>query len=326
MKLRALTVVTLVAIVATGCVRFIAPDSPPPLTTATTPTPPGMIVAAPGTPISPEADSDRCNRLASLRPIPLPPAGQMPPHTAMAEIAANGRIIIGIDTGSNPFSFRDPLSGDLRGFDVDIAREISRAIFNDPNRIEFRVMRSADRIQALESRDVDLVVKTMSITCERRKHVDFSSPYYVASQRILAVNNSTIASAQDLAGKRVCVATGATSALRLRRIVPTVALVETSTWADCLVLLQQSGVDAVSTDDAILAGLATQDPWLHLVGPSLGEEYYGIGIRKGRDDLVRFVNAVLANLAATGRWRAISDEWLSVLGSQITLPRPVYQD
>jgi len=166
----------------------------------------------------------------------------------------------------------------------------------------------------------------MSITCDRLKQIDFSSPYYVAAQRILAVNNSTIKSAQDLARKRACVATGATSAQRLRRIVPTVSLVETATWADCLVLLQQSGVEAVSTDDAILAGLAVQDPWLQIVGPSLGEEYYGIGVRKGRDDLVRFINAVLADLTANGRWRAISNEWLSVLGTQLGLPQPRYRD
>ncbi|GED96616.1 glutamate ABC transporter substrate-binding protein [Gordonia crocea] len=326
MKIRAAVVVALVVATATACARFTAPDSPPPLTTANPPTPPGMVVAPPGGPVSAEADTDDCNRLASLRPMPLPPPGQMPPRTAMAQIAANGRLIVGIDTGSNPFSFRDPLSGDLRGFDVDLAREISKAIFNDPNRIEFRVTRPADRIHVLESNQVDIVVKTMSITCERRKQIDFSSPYYVAAQRILAVNNSKINAAEDLAGKRVCVANGATSAQRVRRIVPTATLVETATWADCLVLLQQSGVDAVSTDDAILAGLATQDPWLHLVGPSLGEEYYGIGIRKGRDDLVRFINAVLVTLAANGRWRSIVDEWLSVLGTHPTLPRPVYRD
>ncbi|GAB08508.1 putative ABC transporter substrate binding protein [Gordonia araii NBRC 100433] len=326
MRTRVRAALVLVALTATGCVRFTAPDSPPPLTTANTPTPPGMVTQRPGAPTSPESDTDNCNRLASLRPIPLPPRGQMPPRTPMAEIAASGRLIVGIDTGSNPFSFRDPLSGDLRGFDVDIAREISRAIFDDPNRIEFRVMRSADRVDALRNREVDLVVKTMSITCERRRHVDFSSPYYVAAQRILAVNSSKISQAEDLAGKRVCVATGATSALRLRQIVPTATLVETSTWADCLVLLQQSGVDAVSTDDAILAGLAAQDPWLQLVGPSLGEEYYGIGIAKGRDGLVRFVNAVLVDLMASGRWRAIADEWLSMLGSTAALPRPTYRD
>lgn len=324
--LRAAALLALAAVTATGCVRFVAPESPPPLTTAATPTPPGMAIAAPGAPVSPESDIDNCNRLASLRPIPLPPPGQMPPRTPMAEIYRNGRVIVGIDTGSNPFSFRDPLSGDLRGFDVDLAREISKAIFNDPNRIEFRVTRSADRIKALESHQVDLVIKTMSITCSRLKDIDFSSPYYVAAQRILAVNNSQIMSAQDLPGKRVCVATGATSAQRLRMIVPTATLVEAATWADCLVLLQQSGVEAVSTDDAILAGLAAQDPWLRIVGPSLGEEYYGIGIRKGRPELVRFINAVLANLTATGRWRSIADEWLSVLGSQVELPRPIYRD
>ena len=90
--------VVLVAITATGCVRFTAPDSPPQRTTAITPTPPGMIVAKPGTALPPDSETDNCNRLASLRPIPLPEPGQMPPRTPMAEIYANGRLIVGVDT------------------------------------------------------------------------------------------------------------------------------------------------------------------------------------------------------------------------------------
>ncbi|MFW0789371.1 glutamate ABC transporter substrate-binding protein [Gordonia sp. CPCC 205333] len=305
-----------------GCVKFAAPQSLPPTATATPPTPADVETNVSREP----SPNESCNPSLTLRPTELPEPGKMAPRTTMAAIHGRGRLIVGLDIGSNPFSFRDPLSGDIKGFDVDIAREISRAIFNTPDRVEYRVLSSADRIEALRSNSVDVVVKTMSITCDRMQDVSFSAPYYVASQRILALRDSSIEGAEGLAGQRVCAARGVTSIGRLQSIVPSVKMVETTTWADCLVLLQQGEVAAVSTDDAILAGLAIQDPWLKVVGPGLGTEYYGVGIPRGQDDMVRFVNAVLASIAANGRWLQIYNEWLSVLGPQYIAPQPVYRD
>lgn len=115
-----------------------------------------------------------------------------------------------------------------------------------------------------------------------------------------------------------------TSIGRLQSIVPTAKITTTSTWADCLVMLQQGQVDAVSTDDAILAGLAEQDPWVSVIGPSLGEENYAVGIAKGHDDLVRFVNGVLepARLGAMA-----TDVQPLAVDSRPRLPaRPRYED
>ncbi|NMO04892.1 glutamate ABC transporter substrate-binding protein [Gordonia sp. TBRC 11910] len=321
-RISAASIGAVLALTLSACVQFAAPDSPPPTATATPPTPAGVATDVTREP----PPNESCDASVTLRPSDLPEPGRMAPNTTMAAIFGRGRLIVGLDIGSNPFSFRDPLSGDIMGFDVDIAREIARAIFNTPDRIEYRVLSSSDRIEALRSNTVDVVVKTMSITCERMQDVSFSAPYYIASQRILALRNSSIAGAADLAGQRVCAARGVTSIGRLQSIVPTVKMVETTTWADCLVLLQQGEVAAVSTDDAILAGLAVQDPWLKVVGPGLGTEYYGVGIPKGQDDMVRFVNAVLAAITASGRWQQIYNEWLSVLGPSYIAPRPVYRD
>lgn len=317
-----LAALSVAATVVSACVSFPAPESQPPVVTATPPTPAGVETNVTREP----APNESCNPSLTLRPSPLPQPGQMAPQTTMAAIYGRGRLIVGLDIGSNPFSFRDPLSGDIMGFDVDIAREIARAIFNTPDRIEYRVLSSADRIDALRGNRVDVVVKTMSITCERMRDVAFSAPYYIASQRILAMRNSKVEAPSDLANQRVCVARGVTSIGRLQHLVPTVKMVETTTWADCLVLLQQGEVAAVSTDDAILAGLAVQDPWLQVVGPGLGTEYYGVGIPRGQDDMVRFVNAVLADITASGRWQEIYNAWLSVLGPQYIAPKPVYRD
>ncbi|MGC4933530.1 glutamate ABC transporter substrate-binding protein [Gordonia sp. DT30] len=315
-------VLAVVALLTSGCVTFAAPQSPPPTAPAVTPTPPGAA-----TEVSTEPAPTSCDATAALRPPdPMPEPAQMPPGSTMAAIAARGRLIVGTDIGSSPFSFRDPLSGDLQGFDVDLAREVSRAIFGDPNRIEFRVLSSSDRIDALRSGSVDLVVKTMSITCDRAQSVSFSSPYYVASQRILVLRNSGITDVSGLADKRVCSARGTTSIGRMQAEQPRAKMITTVTWADCLVMLQQGQVDAITTDDAILAGLAQQDPWVQMVGPGLGTEDYGIGLPKGHDDMVRFVDGVLAATEADGRWNEIYARWLGDIGPGYGPPQVFYRD
>ncbi|MGV9712618.1 glutamate ABC transporter substrate-binding protein [Gordonia sp. NPDC003424] len=320
---RLLLLAIVVITTCAGCVRFSAPPSPPPVAFAVQPTPPG---AETNVAREPAPTSETCNATESLRPGPMPTPGQMPQRSTMANILGHGRLIVGLDTGSNPFSFRDPITGDIRGFDVDVAQAIAQALFGQPGNIEYRVLSSAERVDALKSHAVDVVVKTMSITCERLEDVAFSSPYYVASQRILSTRGSGINAPDDLAGKRVCAARGATSIGRIQSIEPRARLVTTTTWADCLVMMQQAQVDAVSTDDGILAGLAEQDPWVQVVGPGLGDEYYGVGIPKGEDDMVRFVNGVLTQLRVSGRWQQMYDRWLSVLGPGSGPPLPTYRD
>ena len=166
----------------------------------------------------------------------------------------------------------------------------------------------------------------MTITCERRKQVNFSTVYLDAAQRILAPRDSSITKPADLSGKRVCVARGTTSLHRIREITPPPIVVEVVNWADCLVTLQQREVDAVSTDDSILAGLVSQDPYLHIVGPNMGTQPYGIGVKLDNDGLVRFVNGTLERIRRDGTWNALYRKWLTVLGLAPAPPSPRYVD
>ncbi|MBH0778152.1 glutamate ABC transporter substrate-binding protein [Nocardia bovistercoris] len=274
-------------------------------------------------PLPPNAEVRCGDPTASLRPTG---AGDAARGATIDAIRARGRLVVGLDTGSNLFSFRDPLSGAIVGFDADIAREIARDLFGSPDLIEFRSLGSAEREDALQNHTVDIVAKTMTITCERRERVAFSTVYLRAGQRVLAMKDSGITGVADLAGKRVCVVRGTTSLERIRREQPAATLLTVPTWADCLVVLQQRQVDAVSTDDAILAGLAAQDPYTALVGASISAEPYGIGIPRDADDLVRFVNGTLERIRADGTWTRLHRQWLSILGDPDSPPSPVYQD
>lgn len=317
------TVLALTAVPLAGaCARDQAP--PPPSTRSVSyiepPLPSGAVAAQTLTSAPPAAES--CGD---------PTAGLRPNHTrsgpVIDAIRARGRLLVGLDPGSNLFSFRDPTSGTLAGFDVDIAHELARDLLGDPNAIEWRILGSADRERALQERTVDVVVKTMTINCERRHTVTFSTPYLQAHQRVLAVRGSGIESLADLAGKRVCVVPGTTSLDLVRRAQPAAAILTVPSWADCLVVLQQRQVDAISTDDTVLAGLAQQDPAIAVVGPDLSTEQYGIGMPKGADDLVRFVNGTLERIRADGTWNRLYHRWLAPeLGDAAVPPPPTYQD
>ena len=294
----------------------------PPAPTLPPPTPAGMQEIPPQPPLLPDKTANSCDPTASLRPFDNPADAD----AAVANIRARGRLIVGLDIGSNLFSFRDPITGEIVGFDVDIASEVARDIFGNPSQVEYRILSSDERITALQKGEVDAVVKTMTITCDRRKQVNFSTVYLDASQRILAPRDSPITKAADLSGKRVCVAKGTTSLHRIREIAPPPIVVEVVNWADCLVTLQQRQVDAVSTDDSILAGLVSQDPYLHIVGPNMGTQPYGIGVQLDNTGLVKFVNGTLERLRRDGTWNTLYRKWLTVLGPAPAPPSPRYVD
>jgi polar amino acid transport system substrate-binding protein len=155
---------------------------------------------------------------------------------------------------------------------------------------------------------VDIVAHTMTITCDRLKQVDFSSVYFDAHQRVLVLKNSSATSLDSLHGQKVCATKGSDSVDRIK--AHKAIAVQVPYWTDCLVLLQQGDVVAVSTDDSILDGLAAQDPWTKLVGPQLTDEPYGLAISKQHPEFVRFVNAVLQQLRTDGQWADSYRRWI----------------
>jgi len=263
--------------------------------------------------------------LASYAPLdPLPAPGAMPAGSTMAKIAERGRLIVGVSGDSLLLGARNPISGQLEGFDIDTARLVSQAIFGDPNKIELRVITAAERIPLLQDGSVDLVARNMTITCARWDQIAFSAEYYRSGQKLLVPLGSTATSLADLAGQRVCAPTGSTSLDKLKDF-PDVIPVGASTHTGCLVKFQQGEVDAITGDDTVLAGLAAQDPYAQVVGPAFTAEPYGLGINSANVDLVRFVNGVLAQAEADGRWTQSYDRWLAdALGAAPAPPVPDY--
>ncbi|HEY3980511.1 MAG TPA: glutamate ABC transporter substrate-binding protein [Streptosporangiaceae bacterium] len=265
---------------------------------------------ASGTPVKlPLPFDNSCHPEASLRP----PAGapRLTAGSDMARIRARGYLIAGVSESEYHQGYLNPLTGQTEGFDIDAVHQVAQAIFGGPDKVKFVSLTDAERIPFLRSGAVDIVAQSMTINCARLKQIDFSAVYFNDGQRVLVLKNSAVKGIGDLSRQRVCATAGSTSIVDIKAANPAAIPVAVPYFTDCLVLLQQGQVAAISTDGSILAGLAAQDPETQVVGPFFTVEPHGIGISQQNPDLVRFVNAVLARWIADGGWAASYAKWVS---------------
>ena len=246
--------------------------------------------------------------------------------SAVARIKKRGRLVAGVSADSYLLGARDPLGGKIQGFDIDFVKAMAKAILGDENRYQLVVITAAQRIPALESGQVDLVARAMTMTCDRWKQIAFSSEYYRAGQKIMVRLGSKATTLADLAGQRVCAPNGTSSMDNLRRLQPKATAVGSDSHTGCLVLFQQGQVDAITGDDTVLAGLAAQDPYAVVPEQkAFTAEPYGLGMNAKNVDLVRLVNARLAQMRSDGEWTTIYNRWFAEpLGPAPAPPKAVY--
>jgi ABC-type amino acid transport substrate-binding protein len=244
-------------------------------------------------------------------------AQQFPAGSTMAKIQDRGEITIGVKYDVPPFGLKNPQSGEIEGFDVDMGNLIAEELGVEPKFVEAI---SDNRIPFLQQGEVDLILSTMTINQERDTEIEFSEPYYVARGRILVPGDSDIKGIEDLAGKKVCTALGSTYEETLREQAPDADLTLVDTYSECLELLQNGAIDAISTDDVILTGMIIQDDTLKMVGDELTTEPYGAGIKEGDKEFQKFVSDTLEAAQADGRWEEAYQRWVGQYTNQQTPP------
>jgi len=296
-------VLALAAALLAGCSY-----SPTPLPSTPTPS-----ASSGGSTASPTTAPTCDDPLRSYAPGgPLPEAGAMPTGSTMAAILKRGRLVAGVSADTYLFASRNPFPGRIEGFAIAVVNAIAAAIFGTAQgHVQLRVITAADRIPVLQEHEVDVVVRTMTITCDRWTQIAFSSEYYASGQKLLVREGSDVTGLAQLGGVRVCAPTGTSSLRTLRERAPTAVAVEAANHTGCLVKFQEGEVDAITGDDTVLAGLAAQDPYAVVVGDAFTSEPYGVGIAPDQVDLVRFVNAVLERMRTDGAWTKSYDRWLA---------------
>ena len=221
----------------------------------------------------------------------------------------SGKIRIGIKFDQPGLGFKK--SGTYVGFDVDVAKYVAKKLGYSEDEIVWKEAPSKQREAMLQNGDVDMILATYSITDERKNAVSFAGPYFVAGQDLLVrKDDHSINGPEDLNGKRLCSVTGSTSAATVKeKFASEVQLMEQPGYAECATALFSGIVDAVTTDDIIIAGLASASRGkLRVVGKPFTQEYYGVGIKKGDTALAKKINAAIAEMIKDGSWeRAIAD-------------------
>jgi glutamate transport system substrate-binding protein len=223
-----------------------------------------------------------------------------------ATAGGGGKIKVGIKYDQPGLGLKEP-DGSFSGFDVDVATYLAKELGYEPGQIEFVETKSADRENALARGDVKFIAATYSITDERKQKVDFAGPYLLAHQDLLVKTDSDITKGTDLNGKKLCSVTGSTSAQNVRdTIAPKAQLKEYGGYSECIAALQSGAVDAVTTDDSILAGFAAQDKYkgqFKLAGLKLSNENYGVGVKKGDTETLNKINTALEKMVSDKSWQ-----------------------
>ncbi|MGW5573256.1 glutamate ABC transporter substrate-binding protein [Nocardia thailandica] len=239
------------------------------------------------------------------------------------ENAQDGKLTIGIKFDQPGLGLRNA-DGTYSGFDVDVAKYVAGKLGVQPDKITFKESPSGQRETLIDNRQVDFIVATYSITDARKQKVDFAGPYYQAGQSFLVkADNTAITGPESIAGKTVCSVKGSTPAQNIEKNYPQAQRQTYDTYSLCLEGLDSGSVDAVTTDDIILAGYASQSPGKYkVVGKPFTVEKYGIGLKKGDTEARAKINDALEAMVADGSWDRAFQANVGQAASYPTPPAP----
>lgn len=246
---------------------------------------------------------------------------------ALAELEDKRLLVVGVSADTLQLGSANPFERfQIEGFDIDIAQAIAEAL---DVTLRLRVITAAERIPLLESGQIDLVARNMTMNCTRWTQIGFSAVYYSATQKVLVRKDDVAAFEKgglaSLDGKKVCAPAGSTSIDNITEEQPGVEAVPAGNHTGCLIKFQNGAVDAITGDDTVLAGLAAQDPYAVVPEQEpITTEPYGIGANQDDVALIRFINSVLEERRRNGDWQASYDKWLEPYLGDARPPAPTY--
>lgn len=227
------------------------------------------------------------------------------------KIKERGKLIAGVKFDTKLFGLKDPGSGEVQGFDVDMAKAVAKKIFGDETKLELKEVTSKTRIPMLNNGEIDLIIATMTITEERKKEVDFSDVYFNAGQSLLVKKGSAIRSIDDVtADTKVLGVKGATSIKNIEDRVAGLRVQQYENYQEAFTALRAGQGEALTTDNSILFGMVQQDSNYEVVGGTFTEEPYGIAIKKGESGLVDIVNELLKDMKDSGEYDKLYMQWM----------------
>jgi len=231
-------------------------------------------------------------------------------------------LVVGTKFDQPGLGLKNP-DGTMSGFDVDVAKYVAKELGYNEDQIEWKESPSGQRETLIQNDQVSYIVATYSITDARKEKVSFAGPYLVTGQSLLVKSDNTdITGAESLQNnKKLCSVSGSTPAQRIKDKYPGVQLQQYDTYSACVEALKNGAVDAVTTDETILAGYAAQSPGVFkIVGKPFSEERYGIGLKKDDTELCNKITEAVKKMESDGSWKAAWDKNLGPAGLEAPAP------
>jgi putative glutamine transport system substrate-binding protein len=228
----------------------------------------------------------------------------------LEEIRKRGKLIVGVRIESSRFGALDTNTNEVKGFDVDIAKAISRIILGPDAAVELVPVTSQNRITQLNTNRVDILAATLTISQQRLREIDYSNVYLRVGQSLLVRKDSPIQSYKDLAKRKVCTTTGSTPDQTIRKLVPDAEILNFTTDSEGFLGLRARRCEAFTTGYLLLMDMVEADPNTKMVGGKFTFEAWGLGIKKGNDSLTAAVNDALLKIKNDGQYAAFYKKWI----------------
>jgi polar amino acid transport system substrate-binding protein len=228
----------------------------------------------------------------------------------LTDIKAKGTLVCGTLGTAEPFSFPNPQTREVQGYDVDFCQAIAK---NMGVKLELKLISVAARIPELQQGRVDVLAANLGWTPERAEQIAYSDAYYVSQQKVAARRADNFKSTSDLAGKRISATKGSTSEMAVKKALPTAKTVTFQDPPAAFLAMQQGKVEAFAVSELMLVKFKQQveaSTPIDILEPALMAEAWGVGVRKGEAGLLKQVNDTLASMEKSGEAARIFDKWL----------------
>jgi ABC-type amino acid transport substrate-binding protein len=240
-------------------------------------------------------------------------------QTTLETVKKRGKLVAGVKTDFPPFGYVDA-SGKNLGFDVDVAHLFAKALFNDDNQVELVAVTSGNRIPFLQSGKIDIIIATVTITDERRQVVEFSEPYFLSGSLLLVPKASAVKGLDDLAGKTVAVVQGAIQDKDVEQLQPKANRIKFGKVSEAVLALKGGRADAYAHDDILVLTLVKENADLKAVGKPFMPRPYGIAVRKGEAEFIKWVNAELAKMKKDGAYDRLWKKYFADVEGSLVKP------
>lgn len=230
-------------------------------------------------------------------------------HRIAVQTLEQDTLIVGVKTDIPLFGYKDPKTGEITGFDIDIAKALIRYLLGDEKKLVLKAVTPSTRLPAVQKKEVDLVIATTTITDERKQLVDFSDSYFEVGQSMLVMPQSKITSVNELANQNILVVKNTVALTIMPKKMPSAKLLEYENYVEAVKALRAGQGVALVSSSFILVGLQKENPDLRVVGGLFSFESFGVAIHKG-DNIMRLaVNTALRKMRASGEYQEIYQKW-----------------